>query len=48
MKLPYIPVPTKTDYTDIEIIPAWNFYADYEQDADRRVFSINAFTGEIL
>lgn len=46
--LEYIPVPLNFTYTDIEILPSWNFYVDYEQDDTRQVFSINAFTGKPL
>lgn len=46
--LEYIPVPLNFTYTDIEILPSWIFYVDYEQDDTRQVFSINAFTGKPL
>lgn len=46
--LEYVPVPHDYAFSDIEILPSWNFYMDYEQDESRYAFSVNAFTGEIL
>lgn len=46
--LEYIPVPHDYAFSDIEILPSWNFYMDYEQDESSYSFSVNAFTGEIL
>ncbi len=46
--LEYVPVPHDYAFSDIEILPSWNFYMDYEQDDSRYSFSVNAFTGEIL
>ena len=46
--LEYVPVPHDYAFSDVEILPAWNFYMDYEQDDSRYSFSVNAFTGEIL
>ncbi|MDD3401703.1 MAG: hypothetical protein PHT58_08805 [Eubacteriales bacterium] len=46
VSLEYAPIQTNDECTTFDLIPVWSFYSNYEDDDNRTVISLNAYSGE--
>lgn len=46
ISLEYIPFPVTVECKELQIIPVWSFYSNYQDDDKRQVICLNAHTGD--